>query len=738
LLFKVNKFVILLLIFLTSFSYSQNIKISGQVTDAETGKPLVGANVTIIGTNIGASAGTNGHYSLTIVSVGEIKVQASMIGFRPAAQEVQLSSGSADFVLNFKLTPTVLRMAPVTITGESERNLIANPKLESPGLELSTSVMQAREIKQQGAKTVIEALKYVPGALVESRGRKVKQFFSIRGQRYPYPEYSLNGAWQREFHELPYFFSTADIERIEVVRSSAALLTGINGMAGVINIVTKEHGASTTSREIEYGSYGTYRAHLTHGAKIGNLSYTTGFGTSHTDGPADMNAEEGLTNFYGSVKWEPTSKLTVRYNLFHLNGKRELRLAVAPAAKRFLTEISRYDPYKSTMTNLKINYEMSDCASTEFLTYYADRDPVYVLEDPDTHEIKRTDEQDYEWGANLVQSVSLGNRNVLRLGGLYNHWVAPNGKRFYVGRRNDLHTLSGVIVDEHRFESLILDAGLRWSKTYIDEYGAFNIEGSGKKFSKVDPGLDEWEPGVFQASFGAAYALHNLTSVHVNAALGQIQPRRGSLDVDLTEPQNETRLKLDVGLRSMAASFGQVSFVGFMTSQKNALVLSGKTHESEDRIMELYLNREQEQYGVELDARITSLFSSLQGFFNLTAMKTKAKEDESFEENKEYPELITSGGLYYQYNGIDITAVGKHVSSFENSRFAAPAADGKTYPQSLGDYFVADLNAGYSMGSNYITRFYVEIKNIFDKEYSTVVGYPDFGRTISVGLRQSF
>ena len=730
--------IIFFLLFSMSTGFSQPQRITGIVLDAETGKPLEGANITIIGTNIGTSSAINGNYFLTALSLGESKIKASMMGYQPAVQTFQLTPEQTDNIISFKLTPTVLAMGPVTVTGEYERNLTKNPIIESPGLDLSTSVIQAREIKQQGAKTVVEALKYVPGALVESRGRKVKQFFSIRGQRYPYPEYAINGAWQREFHETPYFFSSADIERIEVVRSSAALLTGINGMAGVINIITKEYESPTTIREIEYGTFGSYRAHISHGAKIGNVSYANGLGTNHTDGPAGLNAEEGITNFYGSVKWTPTSNLTVRYNLFHLDGKRELRLAVAPAAKRFLTEISSYDPYRTTMTNLKINYSVSEKASTEFLAYYSDRNPEFIIEDNETHEISRVNERDYEWGANLIQSFSVTQRNVLRFGGLYNHWVAPNGKRFYVGRRNDLHTISGVIVDEHRFNSITLDAGVRWARTYIDEYGAFNIEGSGGQFTKVGPIKEEWEPAVFQGSFGASYALFNLTSLHLNAAVGQVQPRRGSLDVDLNEPENETRIKLDVGVRSLSAKFGQISLVGFLTRQKNAIVLSGRRYEQFDRVLELYLNRDQEQYGVELETRVTSLFSSLQGFLNLTAMKTRAKVDESLEENKEYPELISSAGIYFQKNNIDVTALAKYVSSFENKRFAAPAVDGTVYPQPLGDYFVADLNAGYSVGTNYVTKFYFEIKNILDIKYSTVVGYPDFGRTILVGLRQSF
>ena len=86
------------------------------------------------------------------------------------------------------------------------RDPLARPRIEPVGLEATVSTVEQEQITRQGAKTVVEALEYVPGAWIESRGRKVKQFFSIRGQRYPYPDYAIDGAWQREFHETPYFF----------------------------------------------------------------------------------------------------------------------------------------------------------------------------------------------------------------------------------------------------------------------------------------------------------------------------------------------------------------------------------------------------------------------------------------------------------------------------------------------------------------------------------------------------
>ncbi|MBN1465281.1 TonB-dependent receptor [candidate division KSB1 bacterium] len=714
---------------------SQDYEVKGSVVDLETDAPLPRANITVMGTNLGTSSDENGQFELR--RMPELcRLQVSVMGYNTVVRTISLAGNESEMLI-IKLSPTVLPMEAITVTGESSRNVVKNPTLESTGLDLATSAIQAREIRQQGAKTVVDALNYFPSALIESRGRKVKQFVSLRGQRYPYPEYSINGAWQREFHEMPFFFSAADIERIEVIRSSAALLNGVNGMAGLINIITKEYNAPRTTAELEYGTYDSYRAHLAHGAAMGSLSYATALSTAHTNGPEDMNAEEDVTQFYGQMKWRPSDRLDIRYSLFHFDGAQELRLAVEPATARLRTEISRYDPFQSTLMNLRITGHLTERTSTEVIGAYASRDPDFIVEYPEKDEFSRANERDSEWSVNLLQAVSLSRRNTLRIGGLYNRWIAPNGKRFYVGRRNDISTFSAVIVDEHRFASLTVDAGLRWSRSFLEEYGAFSIEGSSSAFTSVDAILNEWEPALLQGSVGGSFLLPGLTSIHLNLAAGEIQPRRGTLDNDLQPPKNETRIKLDAGLRSIVAKV-QLSLIGFLTQQQNAIVLSGRTTELNGRLMELYLNRDQEQYGIEFEARMTSLLNALQGFLNVTAMKTRARQDGIMRENREFPEVIAGCGLYLQKNNIDVAALAKYVSSFENNRFAAPAPDGKVYPQPLGDYVIADVNAGYSIGERVRTRFYVEIKNILNTAYSTTVGYPDFGRTMRLGIRQTW
>jgi outer membrane cobalamin receptor len=713
--------------------YSQEIE--GTITDAETGLPLENVNILIKGTLFGTTSQNDGRFLIERVAPGEYTLEISMMGYKAVTVSVDVI---ADSVVrkNIDLYPTVLQLQPIDVTARRYRDVIISPELESPALYTAISIVKKDQIQKQGAKTLTESMQYVPGGFVESRGRKVKQFFSVRGQTYPYPEYAVNGAWQREFHELPYFYSSADIETIEIVRSSAALLTGLSGLAGVIKIDTRRYEAMETSYSAEYGTFNSYWVRLSHGSTIGDVSYASGIGIQGTVGPEGKNAEERMVNLYGRMNWQASENLDLDFNFYHINGKRELALAEPPATTSLQTQIARYDPYRATLLNLKAFYQSGPGASSELQLTYANRDPRYISE-TDSEPIA-VSERDHEFGLNFMQAITLHKNNTLRFGGLYNHWAAPNGKRFYSGRKADLETISAVIVDEYRFGRLNLDGGIRWAKTYINEFGAFNINGVPGGFATVDPVVDQWEPGVFTGSLGGVYYFESPFSIHLNVSAGGIKPREGSLTETFEKPKNENRYKVDLGFQAMIKNIGQVTVTGFFVKQDNAIVLSDTFHFDDGRIVEYYKNRNQDQVGIEIDARSSLWFNYLECFINMLAVYSRYEEGGEFINDATFPQFITSVGLYYGYDGFDINLFGKIVSGYENTRFAARVNGRPPQPQPLGDYFLMNATIAKTFGETFKTRVYLEIQNLSDERYSTVVGYPDFGRRFTVGFSQVF
>lgn len=609
------------------------------------------------------------------------------------------------------------------------RDLIERPLVESPGLETATTVIGAREIEWLNAYTVLDAMKYAPGAWTESRGRKEKQLFSVRGQRYPYPEYLVDGAWFREFTEAAFFLNAANVERIELLRSSSDLLLTPGGMAGSVSMVPKTYLQPETRLKADYGSYNTARGQISHGAPVGRGSYGLGIGYQHTDGPDDENGEENVGDLYGRILVPVAPRLELSLMGYGMYGNRELRLAEPPAAPVWQTRRESFDPMRYFFLVGKARYEAGDKAATELTLNGAYRRFT-------GHRVGSPSwtEKDAEWGARLVQSVNVSDANNLRLAGLYNHWRSPTGKRYYVGNPGDLRTYALAITDEHQFDRLSLNAGYRFSRTYVGEFGGFNIEGSAGNLASVTI-KDTWEDPLHTANLGARYQLSDVFSLHANFTFGQIAARPGMLDATLNPPDTETRLKYDLGARAAWPAFGEIALTGFFVDQHDApFALNQTTNLVDGAPFALYENTDARSCGLELDLRSRRFASGFQLFANGVLMTTRKAVDHDWDEDAEVPNLVLGGGLSYLYKRIEAALLAKHVGSYENNRFLPT----RTPPVDLGDFTELSAILNVHLGNQHQHRLYLAVDNLTDKSYSTVAGYPNDGRFYRGGLSLFF
>lgn len=93
-------------------------KIRGQVTDNETGEPLIGANVLVQGTTFGAATDLDGGYVILNVPVGAQTVRASFVGYHSfAIRNVRVNSDLTTEV-NFTLTSEAIEIDVVEVTAE--------------------------------------------------------------------------------------------------------------------------------------------------------------------------------------------------------------------------------------------------------------------------------------------------------------------------------------------------------------------------------------------------------------------------------------------------------------------------------------------------------------------------------------------------------------------------------------------------------------------------------------------
>jgi outer membrane receptor for ferrienterochelin and colicin len=246
---------------------AQSGTIEGKVTSVTTGEPIVGAEVSLVGINIGTRTGPGGVFTLLNVPVGPREVRVLAIGYRVAtAQLVVLPDQSAPVEL--KLAPSALQLDAIIVTGTPGQarvrevgNSIAQINLaqvkdppanldqllqaRAPGLSvMQTSGMagEGAQIRLRGAVSVSQSnqpIVYVDGVRVRSEG--------YRRNRPPFSD--SNGFRGGNYQASPLNdINPADVDRVEVIKGAAAsTLFGTEAAAGVIQIFTK-HGVAGAPR----------------------------------------------------------------------------------------------------------------------------------------------------------------------------------------------------------------------------------------------------------------------------------------------------------------------------------------------------------------------------------------------------------------------------------------------------------------------------------------------------------
>jgi TonB-linked SusC/RagA family outer membrane protein len=244
--------------------------LTGTVT-TQTGEPVVGAQVQIVGTQRGTVTNARGAFVLTNVPAGERQVRVVSLGYRSETQVVQVPEGGTATV-EFRLAVSAVDLDELVVTGTvggTERRAIGNvvsnirasdvvniaaiPNVQSlinaraPGVVITPGTGQVgsgSQIRIRGSSSVSlnnTPLLYVDGVRVnnaQNSGPVVQAFGSSVISR-------LND------------FNPDDIESIEIIKGpAAATLYGTEAANGVIHIITKQgsEGTPTWNLSIRQGA----------------------------------------------------------------------------------------------------------------------------------------------------------------------------------------------------------------------------------------------------------------------------------------------------------------------------------------------------------------------------------------------------------------------------------------------------------------------------------------------------
>jgi hypothetical protein len=100
---KFTRYKSMLIFFVLTCIYSYAGTIKGVITDAGTGEPLIGANVLLIGTRLGAASDLKGFYIIKDVSPGKYILKASYLAYKDHIDKVIIKDQDDTIYVDIKL-----------------------------------------------------------------------------------------------------------------------------------------------------------------------------------------------------------------------------------------------------------------------------------------------------------------------------------------------------------------------------------------------------------------------------------------------------------------------------------------------------------------------------------------------------------------------------------------------------------------------------------------------------------
>jgi TonB-linked SusC/RagA family outer membrane protein len=235
---------IALLLCVFSGAYSQNIRVSGKVTQKTTGESLPGASVTIKGTTIGAVTDVNGNYTINAQNGATLVV--SFVGMTP--QEKPVNGG----VVNFALEESASAISEVVVMGYGTQKITnvsgAISTVKGADIEKLRPV-RVEEALQGRASGVSVIQSGSPGSTPTVLIRGIPSFSGTN------PVVIVDGVPQSlvDFNSI----NPQDIESINVLKDAATTaIYGVKGGNGVIVVTTKSGRKNSKTDFSISGNYG--------------------------------------------------------------------------------------------------------------------------------------------------------------------------------------------------------------------------------------------------------------------------------------------------------------------------------------------------------------------------------------------------------------------------------------------------------------------------------------------------
>jgi hypothetical protein len=241
--------------------------ISGEVRDAVTKRPLLFANISLVGTQIGVVTDDKGYFVIKNIDAGVYQLKFSYIGYLPMIKEDITVNQSRNTSVPVELIPAQIEMKEVNVTGGYFQKPIDQP--------ISIRSLTQQEIRRSAgsAEDIFRVMQSLPG--VATAGGKSAQLI-VRGGS---PDENLTLLDNIEIYNPIHFARTGESMGIVSI-INPSLLKGVDFMTGGFPAKYGDKMSSVFEMSLVDGNKETFNTDLN--ANLG------GFGAM-VDGPVPGN-----------------------------------------------------------------------------------------------------------------------------------------------------------------------------------------------------------------------------------------------------------------------------------------------------------------------------------------------------------------------------------------------------------------------------------------------------------------
>ena len=206
--------------------------IGGVVSD-ESNNPIVGANVIVVGTDLGSAANADGYYSVEL-EAGSYTLTATAIGYEPQSSEVSIKEGDA-VITNFVLAISAIELSALEVLASR-----ADAKTPVAYTNVTKEDMEFR----LGSQDIPLALNTTPSVYATGQGGGAGDArINVRGFNQRNVAVMINGVPQNDMENGWVYWSNWDgvadaAQSIQMQRGLSAVNLATPSIGGTMNIIT--------------------------------------------------------------------------------------------------------------------------------------------------------------------------------------------------------------------------------------------------------------------------------------------------------------------------------------------------------------------------------------------------------------------------------------------------------------------------------------------------------------------